>query len=147
MWGIKAYSSPKSDNMISPLLHLSFWWFITPSKLKFKQSNKITICVTCHHKKTSFLLLASIKIVPINAATNLHSSSFTKPSPQNVFAHSVLVAITFSRQTESMILVLEGSHRLFWTKTRSSHDLSLAWEIVVWVAATATAHISIFHLV
>lgn len=44
----------------------------------------------------------------------LHSSIFPKHLPQNVFAH-----ITFSHQEESMILVLEGSHKLFWDKVIS----------------------------
>lgn len=77
----------------------------------------------------------------------LHSSIFPKLSPQDGFALSVLAAITFSLQREKYDFDFRRISQTFWTKIRSSHDLSLAWERVVWAAATATAHIGIFHLV
>lgn len=59
----------------------------------------------------------------------------------------LLVSLKTSHHIFNSDLALEAYHKHFCTDTRSSHDLSLAQEMVMWAAATATMHIGIFHLV
>lgn len=91
----------------------------------------------CHEENQSILWLVCIKIRLIKAATFFTFIYFPQTLTPKCFCTQCPCSITFSHQRGSMILVLEGSHKLFWTKTRSSHDLSLAWEIVVQAAANS----------
>lgn len=70
-----------------------FWQFIFPSKLKFKQRNKITIHPKCCHKKAQvcYYQLPS-KLDPSILPPYLHWSIFPVLPPQIFFVFSVLAS-------------------------------------------------------